>query len=113
VVGITSLNIRVRLAVYFSVWIHEIVQRIALLLRGKHHDQDDEALFLALARGEFTISGVQNKALRARFRQYSSGHGGAGVSPCEPIFLPLDIQVTLRQTVCGRSSREKPVRPAP
>ena len=29
-------------------------------------DQDDEALFLALARGEFTISGVQNKALRAR-----------------------------------------------
>jgi len=36
-------------------------------------DQDDEALFLALARGEFTISGVQNKALRARFPQYSSG----------------------------------------
>src|SRR6266478_6941798 len=30
-------------------------------------DQDDEALFLALARGEFTITGVQNKALRARF----------------------------------------------
>jgi hypothetical protein len=26
-------------------------------------DQDDEALFLALARGEFTISGLQNKAL--------------------------------------------------
>src|ERR1017187_2476377 len=36
-------------------------------------DQDDEALFLALARGEFTISGVQNKALRARFAQYNSG----------------------------------------
>ena len=35
-------------------------------------DQDDEALFLALMRGEFTISGVQNKALRARFPQYSS-----------------------------------------
>src|SRR5450432_2575386 len=35
-------------------------------------DQDDEALFLALARGEFTISGVQNKALRARFPQYNS-----------------------------------------
>jgi hypothetical protein len=34
-------------------------------------NQDDEALFLA--RGEFTISGVQNKALRARFPQYSSG----------------------------------------
>jgi hypothetical protein len=36
-------------------------------------DKDDEALFLALARGEFTISGVQNKALRARFPQYNSG----------------------------------------
>jgi hypothetical protein len=36
-------------------------------------DPDDEALFLALARGEFTISGVQNKALRARFPQYNSG----------------------------------------
>ena len=36
-------------------------------------DQEDEALFLALARGEFTISGVQNKALRARFPHYSSG----------------------------------------
>jgi hypothetical protein len=36
-------------------------------------DQQDEALFLALARGEFTISGVQNKALRARFPQYNSG----------------------------------------
>jgi hypothetical protein len=35
-------------------------------------DRDDEALFLALARGEFTISGVQNKALRERFPQYSS-----------------------------------------
>jgi len=36
-------------------------------------NQDDAALFLALTRGEFTISGVQNKALRARFPQYSSG----------------------------------------
>jgi hypothetical protein len=36
-------------------------------------EQDDEALFLALARGEFTISRVQNKALRARFPQYNSG----------------------------------------
>jgi hypothetical protein len=36
-------------------------------------DEDDEALFLALARGEFTISGVQNKTLRARFPQYTSG----------------------------------------
>jgi hypothetical protein len=36
-------------------------------------DQDDEALFLALARGEFSISGVQNKTLRAWFPQYNSG----------------------------------------
>jgi hypothetical protein len=36
-------------------------------------DPNDEALFLALARGEFTISGVQNKALRTRFPQYNSG----------------------------------------
>jgi len=36
-------------------------------------NQDDEALFLALARGEYTITGVQNKALRARFPQYNSG----------------------------------------
>jgi len=36
-------------------------------------DPDDEALFVALARGEFAISGVQNKALRARFPQYNSG----------------------------------------
>lgn len=36
-------------------------------------DQDDEGLFLALARGEFAISGVQNKTLRARFPQYNSG----------------------------------------
>jgi hypothetical protein len=35
-------------------------------------DQDDQALFLALARGEFTISGVQNKTLRALFPQFSS-----------------------------------------
>lgn len=36
-------------------------------------DEQDEALFLALARGEFTISGIQNKALRVRFPQYNSG----------------------------------------
>ncbi len=36
-------------------------------------DQGDEALFVALARGEFTISGVQNKTLRAWFPQYTSG----------------------------------------
>src|SRR5262252_9250338 len=36
-------------------------------------DPDDEALFVALSRGEFSISGVQNKALRARFPQYNSG----------------------------------------
>jgi hypothetical protein len=36
-------------------------------------DPDDEALFVALARGEFAISGVQNKALRARFPQCNSG----------------------------------------
>src|ERR1700674_4301078 len=29
-------------------------------------DQDDEDLFLAIARGEFTSSGLQNKTLRAR-----------------------------------------------
>ncbi len=38
-------------------------------------DSDDEALFLALARGEFTISGVQNKALRVWLPQSSSGQG--------------------------------------
>ena len=36
-------------------------------------DQDDEALLPALARGAFTISGVQNRALRARFPRFSSG----------------------------------------
>lgn len=36
-------------------------------------DSADESLFLALARGEFTLKGVQNKALRARFPQYNSG----------------------------------------
>jgi len=36
-------------------------------------DPDDEALFVALARGEFTISGVQNRALRARFPHLNSG----------------------------------------
>jgi hypothetical protein len=36
-------------------------------------NEEDEALFLVLARGEFTISGMQNKALRARFPQFNSG----------------------------------------
>ena len=36
-------------------------------------DQDDEAIFLALARGEFHISGMQNRTLRAHFPQYNSG----------------------------------------
>ena len=36
-------------------------------------DQDDETLFLALARGEFTISGVQNKTLRRWLPHYNSG----------------------------------------
>ncbi len=36
-------------------------------------NRDDEALFVALARGEFTLSGVQNKTLRARFPHYNSG----------------------------------------
>jgi hypothetical protein len=36
-------------------------------------NQDDENLFLALARGEFMISGVQNKTLRRRLPQYNSG----------------------------------------
>lgn len=36
-------------------------------------DPDDEALFLTLARGEFTISGVQNKTLRRCLPQYNSG----------------------------------------
>ena len=36
-------------------------------------DQDDEAIFLALARGEFNISGMQNKTLRAHFPQHNSG----------------------------------------
>ena len=36
-------------------------------------DPDDEELFIALARGEFTISGVQNKTLRTRFPGYTSG----------------------------------------
>jgi hypothetical protein len=36
-------------------------------------DPDDQALFVALVRGEFTIAGVQNKTLRARFPQYNSG----------------------------------------
>ena len=50
------------------------VHREARSYRGfNFFDQQDEALFLALARGEFTIGGVQNKALRARFPQYTSG----------------------------------------
>ncbi len=36
-------------------------------------DQEDETLFLALARGEFTISGLQNKTLRRWLPQYNSG----------------------------------------
>jgi hypothetical protein len=36
-------------------------------------DQDDEALFLALARGEFTIRGVQDKTVRALFPHFNSG----------------------------------------
>jgi len=36
-------------------------------------DADDEALLLALARGEFAISGVHNRALRARCPHYNSG----------------------------------------
>jgi hypothetical protein len=36
-------------------------------------DPDDAAIFLALTRGEFMISGVQNKTLRALFPQFSSG----------------------------------------
>jgi hypothetical protein len=36
-------------------------------------NQDDEALFVALARGEFTIIGVQNRALRGLFPQFNSG----------------------------------------
>jgi hypothetical protein len=34
---------------------------------------DDEALFVALARGELAISGVQNKTLRCWFPHYNSG----------------------------------------
>ena len=50
------------------------VQEDARSYRGfNFFDQDDEAHLLALARGEFTISGVQNKALRIRFPQYNSG----------------------------------------
>lgn len=36
-------------------------------------NHDDETLFLALARGEFTISGVQNKTLRRWLPHYNSG----------------------------------------
>ena len=50
------------------------VHREARAYRGfNFFDQQDEALFLALARGEFTIGGVQNKALRACCPQYTSG----------------------------------------
>jgi hypothetical protein len=50
------------------------VQQNARSYRGfNFFDEADEALLVALARGEFTISGVQNKALRARFPQYNSG----------------------------------------
>ena len=36
-------------------------------------EPDDEALFVVLARGEFTLHGIQNKSLRAHFPQYNSG----------------------------------------
>src|SRR5206468_2638612 len=36
-------------------------------------DEDDQMLFEALARGEFNISGLQNKILRPHLRDKSSG----------------------------------------
>lgn len=54
--------------------IGQTVHQEARSYRGfNFFDQEDESLFLALARGEFTISGVQNKTLRARFSHYHSG----------------------------------------
>lgn len=53
--------------------IGQTVHQEARSYRGfNFFDQEDESLFLALARGEFTISGVQNKTLRARFSHYHS-----------------------------------------
>jgi hypothetical protein len=50
------------------------VQEQARSYRGfNFFEPDDEALFLSLARGEFTISGLQNKTLRRRLPQYNSG----------------------------------------
>jgi hypothetical protein len=50
------------------------VQQEARSYRGfNFFDPQDEALFVALVRGEFAISGVHNKALRDRFPQYNSG----------------------------------------
>ena len=50
------------------------VQEDARSYRGfNFFDPDDETLFTALARGEFTISGLQNKTLRRWLPQYNSG----------------------------------------
>jgi len=50
------------------------VQDEARSYRGFHIlDQGDKTLFLALARGEFTIGGVQNKTLRRWLTHYNSG----------------------------------------
>ena len=50
------------------------VQEQARSYRGfNFFDKQDEALFLALARGEFTISGVQNKTLRRCLPEYNGG----------------------------------------
>ncbi len=50
------------------------VQEKARSYRGfNFFDREDETLFLALARGEFTISGLQNKTLRRWLPRYNSG----------------------------------------
>ncbi len=53
------------------VKLHKVTRTIhqaARSYRGfNSFDQNDEAIFLALARGEFNISGMQNKTLRANF----------------------------------------------
>ena len=54
--------------------ISRTVHEAARSYRGfNFFDQDDEALFVVLARGEFTLHGTQNKSLRAQFPQYNSG----------------------------------------
>jgi hypothetical protein len=54
--------------------ISRTVHEAARSYRGfNFFDQDDEALFVVLARGEFTLHGTQNKSLRAHFPQYNSG----------------------------------------